>query len=174
MKKEFMLMGLGTKARLIDQIRVDHIYDADGTYDGTAGAMDIDMQGWDGCLVMVFGQVSVADGTDHLVAFKVISNSASDGTGTDTDLADAVTTDGGTTTTLTEVNYGTVAPTTLNSQFYALDIRADQMPQGDRYIGASTTKAGTFEIDIVYIRYNGDHAFKGVQQATQVQFQLDG
>lgn len=166
-----MLVNTG---RLSDHIRIDHVYDAAGTYDGTTTAMDIDMQGWDGCLVLLFGTGVAADGTHYTAGLKVISNSDSDGGGTDTDIAEAVTTDGGTTKTLTNADYGTAANTTVNSQLIALDVRASQMPQGDRYIAAYNDGQGTWPVTIVYIRYNGDHVFKDVIQAIRTAFQYDG
>lgn len=165
-------MGLNNKSKLLEQINIQHLYDADGTHDGTTPTM-IDMQGWDGCLVLIFGTVSAPNATDHLLTFKVTGNSDADGGGTDHTIASAVTTDGGSTTTLAIADIGTGAATTLNSNFYALDIRADQMTAGDRYIGAETTKTGTFEITIAYIRYNGDHLYQGSHKASHVQFQLD-
>ncbi len=162
------------RGKLFDHINIQHIYDADGTHDGTTPKM-VDMQGVDGCLVVVFPTVSQPDGTDHLTGFKIVSNSAQDGSGTDTDIAEAVTTDGGTTQTLDTNDIGTgTATTALNGNFYVLDIRADQMADDDRYIGAVTAKTGTLEITIMYMTYNLNHAFRDVGQATRLAFQHDG
>lgn len=167
-------MALGTKARLNDATRIDHVYDADGTYDGTATAMDIDMQGFDSCLVTLYGTSVTADGSNFVSGFKITSNSESDGSGTDTDIAETTTTEGGTTIVLAAADYGTAVNTAVNSQALHLDIRADQMPQDDRYIAAVVAATGTYPIHIVYQRYNADHSFKDMYQATRTAFQNDG
>lgn len=165
-------MGLNTNARLCDSIRIDYAYDADGTYDGTAAM--IDMKDYDGCMVLVLGAATTGSATNHVKAFKVVSNTTAAGAGTDHDIAEAVTTDGGTTKTLTVADFGTVAPSTLGSQMLCLDVKADQMYAGDRYIGAVTTGTGTFTCVIVYIRYRGNFSFKDMFQATRTAFQYDG
>lgn len=166
-----MLVNTG---RLSDHVRIDHVHDIAGAYDGTSGTMDIDMQGWDGCLVLLLGAAVQADATHYSAGFKIVSNSDADGGGTDTDIAEAVTTDGGTTKTLLAADYGTAVNTTANSQLIALDVRASQMPQGDRYIAAVNDGQSTWPCTIVYIRYNGDNVFKDVIQATKTAWQYDG
>lgn len=169
-------MTMSTTARIDGQIRVDHVYDADGAYDGTATAMDIDMQGYGACLTLLFGTSVAFSAANLITGFKIVSNSDADGGGTDTDIAEAVTTDGGTTQTLTEANAGTAVNTAVNNQLMALDIRASQMPQGDRYVAAviAATTTGALPIHIIYIRYNASHSFKDVIQATRTAFQYDG
>lgn len=168
-----MLVNTG---RLCDHVLITHVHDAAGTYDGTVTTMDVDMKGWDGCLVLLLGAAVQADATHYSQGFRIISNSKSDGTGTDTDIAEAVTTDGGTTKTLAAADYGTAAnTTTATTQLIALDIRASQMPQGDRYIAAYNDGQSTWPCSIVYIRYNGDHVFKDViQNGARTAFQYDG
>ena len=167
---------LASNARLCDSIRIDSVYDADGAHDLSASAMAIDMKDWDGCLVLVQPALTTADATHHITGFKVASSDASDGSnsGTVTDIAEAVTTDGGATKTLTQSDMGISAPTTLHSQLMALDIRADQMADGHRYITAITTSTGTYTCNIVYIRYRGSHNYKDMIQATRTAFQYDG
>lgn len=165
-------MTQANKARLCDQVKIDHVYDADGAYDGTAQTM-LDMRDFDGCCVLALGGTT-ADATHHLTSLNVISNSASDGGGTDHIIAEAVTTDGGTVDDLTQADYGVAANTTVNDQMVLLDVRADQMVGSDRYIAAVTTGTGTFITHIVYFRYNGNFSFKDMFQATRTAFQYDG
>lgn len=167
-------MALGNKARLCDQVRIDHVYDADGAYDGTGQTM-LDMRDFDGCCVLLVGGTT-ASATHHITGFTIISNSASDGSGTDTVFATAVDTEGGTTTAaaaMTQADYGIAANTTINSQMMVLDVRADKMADSDRYIAAVTTSTGTFITHIIYVRYNGNFSFKDMFQATRTAFQLD-
>jgi len=159
-------------SRLVDNIRVDSVYDADGAYDGTAQTM-IDMQGWDGCLVLVLPAGTTASATHHVTGFKVVGNTSSTGGGTDNTIATAVTADGGTTTALTAADMGTSAPTTIHNQLMALDIRNDQLTSGDRYIAAVTTGTGTYTCVVVYVRYRGHASYKDMIQATRTAFQLD-
>lgn len=170
-------MGLSNKARLCDQSKIVHVHDADGAYDGTATVMDVDMQGFDGCHVFIVGAAVAFTGTNHVTGFKIVSNSDSDGGGTDTDIATAVDTEGLSSTAaaaLTQADYGTAVNTTAGDQTMYLDVRADQMPQGDRYIAAVTTSTGTIPISIIYLRYNGDNHFKDMFNATRTAFQFDG
>ena len=104
----------------------------------------------------------------------MVSNTTSAGAGTDHDIAECVTTDGGSTKTLTAADVGTTAPTTLHSQLLALDIKNDQMYAGDRYIGAVTTSTGTYTCVILYIRYNGAANYKDMIQSTRTAYQYDG
>lgn len=164
-------MALGNKARLCDQVKFDHVVDVDGTYDGT-GTM-VDMRDYDGCCVVVTGGTT-ADTTHHLTSVNVISNTTAAGAGTDHIIAEAVTTDGGTTDDLTQADYGISANTTKNDQMIVLDVRADQMYAGDRFICCSTVGTGTFITNILYIRYNGNFSFKDMFQATRTAFQYDG
>lgn len=166
-------MPLANSGRLCDNISVYSVYDADGAYDGTAQTM-IDMKDFDGCCVLLLGSATTPSATHHVTGFKIVSNSASDGTGTDHDIAEAVTTDGGSTKTLTAADFGTAAPSTVGQQLMCLDIRADQMYDGDRYIAAVTTGTGTFTCNIVYIRYRGSFNYKDMIQATRTAFQYDG
>jgi hypothetical protein len=166
-------MALSNNARLCDQIRIDTIYDANGTHDGTTPTM-LDMKDYDACCVLVVPAATTADATHHITGFKVVSNTTAAGAGTDHDIAEAVTTDGGTTQTLTQADMGTSAPTTLHSQLMALDIRADQMYAGDRYIGAVLAATGTYTCNIVYIRYRGHNNYKDMFQTTRTAFQYDG
>ena len=159
-------------ARLSETVRMDHVYDANGTYDGTSDDTMLDMLGFDGVLIWAMAAQTVVDASNLITAFKVVSNSASDGSGTDTTLAEIVTTDGGTTTALLAADYGTAVNTTLNSQALYLDIRADQMADGDRYLGVITTATGTIPTHFVYFRYRG-FAFTDVFQATRTAFQKD-
>ncbi|KKL15349.1 hypothetical protein LCGC14_2506510, partial [marine sediment metagenome] len=72
--------------KLLDHVRFDHLYDADGAYDGfAAGAAtaSIDMKGYDGCLILAFGLDVTASGGNNLSGLIVESNSAADGSGTD-------------------------------------------------------------------------------------------
>lgn len=166
-------MGLNSEGRLVGQVRFSSVYDADGTYDGTADMLD--MKGWDGCLVLALpADVLPSVGTNFLTGFKIVSNNTAAGGGTDTEIAEAVTTDGGTTKTLTAANMGTAAVASLGNDVLALDIKAEEMPQGDRYIAAVTAKSGTFPVRIVYIQYNGDHVFSNVIQPTRTAFQFYG
>lgn len=165
-------MSLATKARLCDQTKWTYIYDANGTHDGTTPTM-IDMAGWDRCCVMVLGAGTTASATNLVTGFKIVSNTTSAGAGTDHDIAEAITTETGTTKTLTCADFGVVAPTTLGSQMLCLDIGADQMYAGDRYVGAVLAATGTFTCTIVYVQYNGT-SFKDVFQTTRTAFQYDG
>lgn len=166
-------MGLSNNARLCDQIKIDHVYDANGAYDGTASM--IDMTGYDGCLVLVLGAATVPSATHHITGFKVVSNTTAAGAGTDHDIAEAVTTDGGSTKTLTAADMGTAAMTTQgDTGILCLDVRSDQMYAGDSYIGAVTTGTGTFTCHIIYIRYRGNFNYKDMFQATRTAFQYDG
>lgn len=165
---------LATNARLCDCIYVKSVYDTDGAYDGTAQTMH-DMRDWDGCLVLLLPAATTASATHHITGFKIVSNTSSTGGGTDHDIAEAVTTDGGTTKTLAAADVGTSAPTTVHNQLLALDIRADQMYAGDRYIAAVTTKTGTYTCVICYIFYRGNYTYKDLIQAgTRTAFQYDG
>jgi hypothetical protein len=169
-------MGLSNNARLCDQIKIDYAGVAGAAsagFDGTSGTM-IDMKDYDGCLVLILGEVTTASATHSITGFKVVSNNAAAGGGTDTDIAEAVTTDGGSTTTLTVADFGTSAPTAHNDQMLALDVRADQMAAGDRYIGAVVTNTGTYTFTVVYIRYRGGVSYKDMFQATRTAFQYDG
>lgn len=166
------------EGKLTDHIKVDVAYDA-GTatkYDGTAQAM-IDMRDYDGCAVFVIG-TTVAATTAHLVTgFKIVSNTTSTGGGTDHDIAEAVTTDGGTTETLAKGHWGTGTNgvTPIDTCFGYLDIKADDMYAGDRYIAAMTTGVtGTIPYMIVYIRYRGKYSFKDMVQTTRTMFQYTG
>jgi len=165
-------MTLSNNARLCDQINIKTIYDANGTYD--VAADEVDMKDWDRCCVMVLGAATTADATHHITGFKIVSNTTSAGAGTDHDIVEAVTTDGGTTVALTQADYGIVAPSTLGDQVLCLDIRADQMYAGDRYIRAVLAATGTFTCVILYIRYNGSFNYKDMIQATRTAFQHDG
>ena len=168
-------MSLASKARLSDMIKIDYVIDADGTYDGTPDM--IDMKNWDGCLVIVSSGTTTIDNTNHLTGFKVQSNTTAAGAGTDHDIVEAVTTDGGTTQTLTGADmYGTATAvaTTVSDKLMALDVRADQMFAGDRFICARTAGTGTFVTHIMYIRYNGAFSYKDMIQVTRTAFQYDG
>lgn len=170
-------MALSNKARLCDQVRFTHIADADGTWDGTTDPM-LDMRDYDGCCIVICATTVAVDATHFLEFAKVVSNSDSDGGGTDHDIAEAVTTDGGSTKTLTGSNYGTAVNTAQNQQMIVLDVRADQMYAGDRYIGLVTTvnAGGTYPIHILYIQYNGNFSYKDMFQfaGTRTAFQYDG
>jgi hypothetical protein len=158
---------------LSEHVRIDHAYDANGAHDGTAFGM-LDMNGWDGCLVLVFGLSVASSATNHVTGFKIVSNTTAAGGGTDHDIGEAVTTEGGTTVALTTADMGTAAAyTSANSEFMALDVRQDEMYPGDRYIAAVTTGTGTYPIHIVYLRYRGD-AGKDIIQETRLQFQYHG
>lgn len=159
-----------------DNIKIDYVYDADGTHDGTAITM-LDMKGYDGCLCIVTGCGTTIDGTNYVAAFKIVSNSSSTGTGTDHTVAKCVTTDGGTTTTLTGADmYGAATATAaagVHDRFLALDIKTDQLTAGDRYVAAVTTKGGTLPINILYVRYKGDFNYKDMAWATRYNFQYN-
>jgi len=161
-----------TKSRLCDNVSIEYVYSVSGTYDGTAAM--VDMRGYDGCMVLVLGTVSALSATDHLTGFKIVSNTTAAGAGTDHDIAEAVTTDGGSTKTLTSADIGAGAFTTKGSRMLCLDVRNDQMYAGDRYIGAVTAETGTLEIVVIYIKYHGTFSFKDMFQATRTAFQYDG
>ena len=165
---------LADNARLCDCIRVDSVYDANGTYDGTADTAMLDMLEWDGCAVLVLPAATAASATNVITAFKIVSNSGATGGGTDHDIAEAVTTDGGTTKTLAAADMGASAGTAIHNQLLCLDIRADQMYAGDRYIAAMLTATGTYTCTVVYIRYRGSFSFKDMIQTTRTAFQYDG
>lgn len=161
--------------RLSDYVKLDHGYDADGTFDGTT--VMLDMAGYDGCLFIVCG-TTVAPGATHFISkIRVVSNTTAAGAGTDHEIAEAVTTDGGTTKTLAAANMGTAAVTTATDQnLVILDVKADQMYAGDQYIGLVTEKGGTgatFPFHWVAIRYRGT-AYKDMFQTTRTAFQYDG
>lgn len=172
-------MSLATNARLSDCIKIDYTCEvAEGDHDGTAITM-VDMKGWDGCLVLVLtAGGSTINATDYIANFKIVSNSASDGSGTDHDIAEAVTADGGETKTLTGADmYGAATATPaagVNDKFLALDVRNEQLYAGDRYIAAVTVDAGTLEIVIVYIRYRGNYSYKDMLWSTRYAFQYNG
>lgn len=166
-------MGLSSECKLSETISLYTIYDAGGAYDGTTPTM-VDMAGYGGCLVLVLGSSVTASATHGVTGFKIVSNTTAAGAGTDHDIAEAVTTDGGSTITLAAADFGTTAPTTLSQQCLYLDIKASQMYAGDRYIGAVIAAAGAFPIVIVYIRYNGDYSAKDLLQSTRTAFQYDG
>jgi len=168
-------MGLSNNARLCDQVKIDYVIDANGTYDGTPNMLD--MRDYDGCMIIVSSGTTTIDATNYVAAVKVISNTTAAGAGTDHEIAEAVTTDGGTTKTLTGANmYGTAtaAATTVSDKLIVMDVRADQMYAGDRYICCSTTGGGTLVTHIMYIRYNGHCSFKDMFQTTRTAFQYDG
>lgn len=165
-------MSLQTNARLSDCIRVDSVYDPLGDTDLTG--VPIDMKDWDGCLVLILPTITTPDATHHITGFAVASNSASDGSGTDHDIVEAVTADAGTTKTLTAAELGTAAFTAVHNYLFALDVRADQLYAGDRYIVAKPTSTGTFGCVIVYIRYRGAYSYKDMIQATKSNYQYDG
>lgn len=148
--------------RLSDNLEIDLAHDDDGTYDGTTVTM-VDMAGYSRCLVLAMPCQTKVDATNYLAAFKIVSNSASDGSGTDHDICEAVTTSGGTTTTLTGADmYGTATATIaagVNKKYLALEVRSEDLYPGDRYIAAKSTKGGTQSINYVYIRVP-DHAQK--------------
>lgn len=167
---------LSNNARLCDQVKIDHCYDADGTFDGTT--VMLDMKDYDGCM-FVIGGTTVAPGATHFISgIKVVSNTTATGGGTDHDICEAVTTDGGSTKTLAAADMGTAAVTTFTDQnMVVLDVKADQMYDGDRYIGLVTTKGGTgatFPFHCVAIRYRGANTFKDMFQTTRTAFQYDG
>ena len=165
-------MANASNARLCDQIKIDTIADADGDFDGTGGTM-LDMRDWDGICCFIVGTTVAADTTHFLTTFKMVSNSQADGGGTDSDVASAVTTDGGTTETLAAADYGTAVNTAFHDKMVLLDVRASQMADGDRYIAPVITSGGTWPMVVVCVRYNG-RSFKDVFQATRTAFQLDG
>ncbi len=165
-------MGLNSNARLSDQVRVDSVYDPLGDTD--LGAVAIDMKDYDGCLVLLIPTITTASDSHLITGFKIVSNTTAAGAGTDHDIAECVTTDGGTTTTLTKEDMGILAPSALHSQHMHLDIRADQMYPGDRYIFAVLASTGTYGVAIVYVRYRGHANFKDMIQATRVAFQYNG
>jgi hypothetical protein len=168
-------MALGNNARLSDQIRIDSVYDPAGDTDLTTAM--IDMKDYDGCLVLLIPGPTTASGSHLITAFGVVSNTTSAGGGTDHVIADAVTGDGATATTaltLASANMGTAVPTVLHNQLMALDIRADQMYAGDRYICAVLESTGTYGVCIVYIRYRGNANYKDMIQGTRLTFQHDG
>ena len=168
-------MGLSNAARLCDQVKIDYFIDANGTIDGTADM--IDMKDYDGCLIIVSSGTTTIDATNYVAHAWVISNTTAAGAGTDHIIAEAVTTDGGTTDTLTGADmYGaaTAAATSVSDKLIALDVKADQMYPGDRYICLSSTGAGTFVTHVMYIRYRGAHNFKDMFQGTRTAFQYDG
>lgn len=157
----------------LDNCKIDYQYDADGTLDGTATTM-IDMQGYSGCLVMVFGAATTPSATHCITGFKVVSNTTSAGGGTDHDIAEGVTTDGGTTKTLTNGDFGTAAFTTPSSTFWALDVKAEDIYPGDRYIAAVLAGTGTFTCTVVYLRYGPDNSWKDMFQTTRTCYQYRG
>lgn len=163
-------------ARLSDQIKVDYVYDTDGTLAATAHTR-LDMRDYDGCLFMIVGADTTIDSNNYIAAFKVQSNTASTGAGSSTTICKAVTTDGGTTTTLTGADmYGTTTATVAaayHDRLLYLDVRADQMGAGHRYLNIVTTKGGTLPIVVIAIRYKGAHNFKDMLQTTRYAFQND-
>ncbi|HUT13089.1 MAG TPA: hypothetical protein VMY42_21525 [Thermoguttaceae bacterium] len=163
---------LANNARMCDQVRIDSVYDPLGDTDLTA--LMIDMKDYDGCMVLVIPTITTTSASHLITGFKVVSNTTSIGGGTDHDICEAVTTDGGTTKTLTAANMGTSAPSALHNQLLCLDVRADQMYPGDRYICAVMTSTGTYGSAVVYIRYNGHCSFKDMFQTTRTAFQYDG
>lgn len=162
--------------RLVDHVKIDHIYDADGDYDGMAQASAshrIDMKGYDGCLVVVKGLDVQADSTNYLSGFLVESSASTTGTADNITVATAVTTDGGTDASLVAADYGTAVNTTIQDQVVALDIKTEQLSAGHRYISVLTTGGGTYPIDIMFIRYNAALTYKDMIQATRTAFQLN-
>ena len=166
------------EGKLTDYIKVDAVFDA-GTatkFDGTAQAM-IDMQGYDGCAVFIIGHATPFSVTNLITNCKLVSNNASLGGGTDHDIAEMVTTEGGSTTTLTAADWGTgtCGATPIDSCFGYLDIKTDDLYAGDRYIAVVTaTVAGTIPHTMLYIRYRGTHSFKDMVQTTRTMFQYTG
>jgi len=157
--------------RLSDKIKIDYVYDADGTW---ADATWYDMKDYDGFMAVALGTSVPAEATNFLKTFKIASNSGSTGGGTDHDIAEAVTTDGGSTTTLAAADMGTTPFTTAGDQVVLLDVGADQMYAGDRYVSVKTTGSGTFPVVFMFIRYNGNYSYKDMFQGTRSAFQYDG
>ncbi len=166
-------MGQNTAARLSDSIKIDTIADADGAFDGTSGTM-LDMRDFDGMACFIIGTTVPAEGTNFLKTFKLVGNSQSNGGGTDNDIMSAVTTEGGSTETLAAADYGTAVNTAHHDQMVMLDMKADQMTAGDRFVAAVTTGSGTWPMVIIYVRYNGTFSTKDMFQATRTAFQLNG
>ena len=168
-------MSLADNARMCDHVKIDYVIDADGTYDGTPDM--IDMKDFDRCLIVVSSGTTTIDATNHLTGVKIISNTTAAGAGTDHDIVEAVTTDAGSTKTLTGADmYGTATAvaTTVSDKVIVLDVRADQMYKGDRFICCTCAGTGTFVTHIMYIRYNGSFQFKDMFQGTRTAFQHDG
>ena len=165
-------MSLSSNSRLCDNVRIDSVYDTAGDTD-LSGVM-VDMKEYDGCLCLILPAATTASDSHLITAFKVVSNTTAAGAGTDQDIAEATTTDGGTTKTLTKADMGVSAPTALHNQLLALDVRADQMYAGDRYIRGEATSTGTYTCTFVYIRYRGAHNYKDMIQTTRLAFQHDG
>ena len=168
-------MGLSNNGRLCDCVKFDYVIDANGSYDGTGDMLD--MKDYDGCCVVVSSGTTTIDATNYIANVVIISNTTAVGGGTDHEICEAVTTDGGTTKTLTGPDmYGTAtaAATTVSDKLIVLDVRADQMYAGDRYICCSTTGGGTLVTHIMYIRYRGAFSFKDMFQGTRTAFQYDG
>ncbi len=165
---------LANNARMSDTVRIDHCYsDGNGNWDGST--VMLDMKDYDGCMFIIGATTVAPSATNCIAAVRVISNTTAAGAGTDHEIAEAVTTDGGTTKTLVAADMGTAAVTTFTNQnFIVMDVKASQMYAGDRYIGIMLTETGTFPTHTVALRYNGSFNFKDMFQTTRTAFQYDG
>lgn len=165
-------MSQATKARFVDTHKVNVVSDADGAYDGTPTMLD--MRDYERICCIVATTTTAPDTTHHITSFNLVSNTTAAGAGTDHIIAEAVTTSGGTVDTLTQADMGTAASTTMFDQFMALDVGADDMYAGDRYVCAVTTGTGTLPCVFFYFRYNGNFQTDWMVQATQTAFQHTG
>lgn len=165
---------LANNARLSDCVKIDQMYsDGNGNFDGST--VMLDMKDYDGCMFIIGGTTVAPSATNLITAVRVISNTTAAGAGTDHEIAEAVTTDGGTTKTLLCTDMGTAAVTTATDQnLIVMDVRADQMYAGDRYVGIMLTETGTFPSHTIAIRYRGSFSMKDMFQATRTAFQYDG
>lgn len=165
-------MAQATKARFVDTHKVEIITDADGAYDGTGVGRD--MRDYERICVIASPTTTTPTASHLIESFNLISNTTAAGGGTDHIIAEAVTAVGGTTDTLTAADMGTVDGSTLTDQFIALDVGADDMYPGDRYISALTTGTGTNPTVFIFIRYNGNFQTDWMIQATRTAGQYTG
>ncbi len=164
-------MGMNDFSRLSDNIKIDHVYDADGAYNGTGAGM-LAMRDYEGCLVLAVGASVTPVTTHHITGFKVVGNTTAAGAGTDHTIISAVTTDGGTVTALTQADMGTAAPTAITDQtIMALDFRSSDMTEGDKFISVISTSTGTFPVTFIYIRYKAAASLIDMIQATRTAFE---